>query len=342
MADIIKPDFDGKKEGFYKDLYRLLEFYKLLIQIINSLEGCLIVFDDELNLDYMKLCTRISAILKKEGFGDLNKFDWRPIENLRLFCNYLSESPDINLEFRTINRQCNIFLSAVEEAFIRAGEKTYPISIDDVKLIDSIRKHIGQQQRQKKEHEAKMQKESEEFNRLFWGSGSEPQKKIETILDNFPNYDFDFVEDGVIRNFLLNDLQEAKNAFQNELYKSTIVLCGGIIEALLIDALRCIDNVAKEGYYQRYIKDRKKKDTKVKEIDEWKLYELIEIAEQQGIIGQDSVRHSKNAQDYRNLIHLYAQKRVGLTTTKHTATAVILAVSMVNDDIINWYSENPF
>jgi hypothetical protein len=336
MADIIKPDFDGKKGDYHKELYRLLEFYRLLIQIMESLEGYLIISNDELNLDYLKLCSRISKILKKDGFDDLNKLDWRPIENLRDFCDALSESPDIiDWEYRTTIQQCNSFLNVVEEAFVVAGEKTYPFSIDDVKLIDNIRIHIGQQQRQKKEYKIQTEKSNEEFNRIFWDSGSEPQKKIEVILNDFPKYDFAFVKDGVIRNFLLNDMKEAKNAFQNELYKSTIVLCGGIIEALLIDALRCIDNVAKEGYYQRYIKDRKKKDTKVKEIDEWKLYELIEIAEQQGIIGQDSVRHSKNAQDYRNLIHLYAQKRVGLTTTKHTATAVILAVSMVNDDIIN-------
>ena len=114
------------------------------------------------------------------------------------------------------------------------------------------------------------------------------------------------------------------------------MLCGTVLEALLIDALSHIREEAKFSYPQTY-SEGKRKGNKSPEIEEWPLYRLIEVAKQQSVITSDVAKLSHIVRDYRNLIHLSAQKRDQLRVDSHVASAVVNLLTRAYKDIKEWH-----
>ncbi len=130
---------DDKNEIFNKEIYRLFVFYKLLVRLLESVfSGFFAYITDEINRNYLRLCAKIREILEKQGFEDLNKYDWRPFDNLK----YSSPDDDIEWKYDIKQRICGKFLSIVEELYIGVGEKEYPLSDDDLQLLDSIQIYL--------------------------------------------------------------------------------------------------------------------------------------------------------------------------------------------------------
>ena len=238
------------------------------------------------------------------------------------------DAPDIDWEYG--GRQiCGSFLSAIEEVFINSGEKIYPLNDEDQQLLNSIQNYLESYRSYKSSYEKRwlqrVEKQAEEW-----------RKKQEKPQVEIPEFDFEFIMDKEIKNLLIRDWKEAREAFHNELYKATIVLCGTVLEALLIDALSCIKEEAKFSYYQKYL-EGKNKGNKPPEIENWPLYQLIEIAKQQGVITSDVAKLSHIVRDYRNLIHLWAQKREKLRVDSYIASAVVNLLTVAYNDIMKWH-----
>ncbi len=323
MTDIIKPEFEGGKEDFNREIYRLLLFYKQLFQLLEIFfSGYLGIIDDEINKNYLRLCSRIKEILEKPGFENLAQLNWRPFENL--IGDLDPDVPDAEWEYG--GRQlCANFLSTIEEVFISKGEKAYPLDTNDQQLLNQIQTYLERYHSYKKNYEEKwLEEQVKKFQ--------EQEMKTEMRL---PQFDFRFIKDEEIKDLIVRDWQEAKKAFESGLYKSVVVLCGAIIESLLINALSFIENEAKLSYYQKYFKSKNQGD-KPPEIEHWQIYQLIEIANQQGIISTDAAKLSHVVRNYRNLIHLYAQKREALRINEHIASAVINFLAVVYNDILEW------
>jgi len=113
-------EVDPVREDFNRDLYRLLLFYRQLTQLLETFfSGYLLIVDDELNRNYLRLCNKIKEILEKPGFENLAGYDWIPFANLRTF-----PDPDYHLEWEYGGQQiCGNFLSAIEEVFVKTGER---------------------------------------------------------------------------------------------------------------------------------------------------------------------------------------------------------------------------
>lgn len=105
---------------------------------------------------------------------------------------------------------------------------------------------------------------------------------------------------------------------------------------MLIDALYCIEDKAKFSYSKKYLKEKNKGDNLIK-IERWQLYQLIKIAEQQEIISYDVSKISEIIRNYRNLIHLWAQKRDKLNVNLDIAKAVIDLLIIAYKDIRRWH-----
>lgn len=99
MAEIINPG--SKKEDFSREIHRILLFYRQLNQLLEIyFSGYLMIFNDEINRNYIRLCTRIKEILEKPGFEDLAQYEWKPFDNLRVI------SPDTaDIEWEYIGKQ---------------------------------------------------------------------------------------------------------------------------------------------------------------------------------------------------------------------------------------------
>lgn len=317
--------FGNTDEYFNRNLYTLLLFYKQLIQLLEIFfSGPLIITDDEFNRNYLRLCVKICEILEKPGFENLSKYEWRPFDNLKALD---PDVPEGDWLYRG-QQICGDFLSAIEEVFIANGEKTFPLSDEDKQLLSSIRDYLEKYQIYKNNYVKKWLKEIEKFAEK-WKNSQETQMEI-------PEFNFEFIRDTEVKKLLIKDWKEAKEAFHNKLYKSTIILCGAVLEALLIDALSYIKEDAEFSYYQKYLEHKNKKD-KPPKIENWKLYQLIEISKQEGIVTADVAKISNIVKDYRNLIHLWAQKRKKLRVNSNIANAVVNLLIIAYNDINNWH-----
>ena len=327
MDETDKVDLENVGEDFKRNLYRLLIFYRQLTQLLENLfSGYLLIVTDELNKIYLRLCSKINKILKEPGFENLASYIWRPFKNLRTLN---PDAPGADWEYGG-QQTCGDFLSIVEELFIESGEKTFPLEDEDQQLLDSIQEYLEIYINYKNNYEKRwlqgVEKEAEEWKKK--------QGKSQLEL---PEFGFEFIRDKEIRDLLIRDWEEARLAFKNRLYKATMVLCGSVLETLLIDALSCIEKDAKFSYYQKYL-ESKNKGNKPPEIENWLLYQLIEIAKKQGVITSNVAKLSHIVRDYRNLIHILAQKREQLRVDSHIATAVVNLLIIAYEDIMKWHA----
>ena len=138
----------------------------------------------------------------------------------------------------------------------------------------------------------------EEFKVILKG----PQK-ITSPLAPFTAEDFLFIKDEKLKEIIRRDYSEIVKNFATECYKSVIILCGGIIEALLLYKLRENEQVAKKS----------NKAPKEDDIEKWDLNHLIEVATDIKIIKEPAINKlSHSVRDYRNLIHPGKELKSGL------------------------------
>ena len=164
--------------------------------------------------------------------------------------------------------------------------------------------------------------DAQEANRFLKKLGFDIEEIGREIVPKPPDVetqlDFSFVRDEEVKRLLRSDWEEAQIAHQKGLYKSTIVLCGAILEALLVDALSRISNEAKG----------------------WNFYKLIDMAKQKGIISRDVAKLSTIVKDYRNLIHIWAQRRQGLRANREIASIATQLLTVAYNDILEWHRKH--
>ncbi|MBM3157303.1 MAG: hypothetical protein FJ004_08485 [Chloroflexi bacterium] len=314
-----------------KQTFCLMIFYKHFLYLLDVFfQGYLMIPDDRINMNYLRLCSKIENILMQTGFEDLAAKNWRPFENLR----GLSDVADVEWEY---GRQlCGDFLSAVEESYISQGEKEYPLDTADAQLLRELRENIEVYQKRKADYEKRwlmrVESEAEKFQSQMEQTDT---KSARTLL---PSVDFSFISNNALRALIQKDYEEVKRTYQAGAFKSTIVLCGAILEAALVDALMLEGDKAKFDYYQKYLQN-KKEQAEAPEIEKWELYRLVDIAYHRGIVKADVKRLAHIVRDYRNLVHLFYQLKEGLQANKEIASAVasLLTIALVN--ITEWHTQ---
>lgn len=122
-------------------------------------------------------------------------------------------------------------------------------------------------------------------------------------INAFEDYDYDetlfdklsSIKNDKIRDMLLRDIEENFTALLSESYKTSLVLSGSIIEAILLYAL-------KEKGIDRYDLPKGSKMKKIK-VDNMTLNDLLYVSEQEHLFSHEIRKHSDAVRGYRNLIH---------------------------------------
>ena len=128
-----------------KAVYTLLLFYKVLIRLLNAFwAGEVGLADDALNRNYLRLRVRIDEILKRRDFAGLSAMAWRPLEHL-VGVNLLHEAFEGDRSFWRSN--CAAFLSAVEEAHVRLGEKSHRLDDKDREALSKVGAFLEERKR---------------------------------------------------------------------------------------------------------------------------------------------------------------------------------------------------
>lgn len=109
-------------------------------------------------------------------------------------------------------------------------------------------------------------------------------------------------------------LNEARTAMSAGAYLSSILLCGSVLEAVLLGAAQ-----KEPARFNRASTSPKATDGSVKRFHEWNLAQFIDVACEAGLLKPDVKKFSHGLRDFRNYIHPYEQMVSGFTPDEHTA-----------------------
>lgn len=146
---------------------------------------------------------------------------------------------------------------------------------------------------------------------LFLGETGGLGLRVQVGRDERPRDAFWFVRDPALRRQLAMDWHEAQDVRQVRGWKSCVILCGGILEALLQDAM---NRAASPGSQD------------APATDGMNLADLVEAATTLGILGQGALPLGPTLLDFRHLIRPDWQIRRGIEATKEDAEAALNAV----------------
>ena len=109
-------------------------------------------------------------------------------------------------------------------------------------------------------------------------------------------------------------LREAQKVLEVGAYLSVIVLCGSVLEGVLLGNAQ--NNPAK---FNKSSASPKTKEGTVKRFHDWTLSELIDVATNVGVLKPDVRTFSHGLRDFRNYIHPYHEMSSKFTPDEHTA-----------------------
>ena len=127
--------------------------------------------------------------------------------------------------------------------------------------------------------------------------------ELDEISDHEIEEKFNFIEDKELKKILVRDFCELEICKIRGLNKSTLVICGSIIEALLIDQICKEDNLLQAQENFNDIIRQKRSDRIDKLPQEWYFAEIIDVCENLNLISNESKRDSWRINEYRQIIH---------------------------------------
>ena len=101
-------------------------------------------------------------------------------------------------------------------------------------------------------------------------------------------------------------------------YLSTVVMCGSILEAVLLAKA-----VSEPAQFNRSTKAAKTAEGKVKPFRAWKLSQLIDVAGELGVLKPDIQGFGHRLREFRNYIHPDQQMKSEFTPDEHTARVCV-------------------
>jgi len=145
-----------------------------------------------------------------------------------------------------------------------------------------------------------------------------PNKIIELGYTDEIVKKIEHLQDSELREMVKRDLRENVIAMITKSYKSSLVIIGSIVEAIIMYMLKKA-NIEK---YTFSMKDSREKTIKIEEMS---LSQLISVAEQHRMFTHETLKHSDAIRGYRNLIHPGVEVRKSKETPIVTEDNVQLA-----------------
>lgn len=117
-------------------------------------------------------------------------------------------------------------------------------------------------------------------------------------------------------------LAEARTAMAAGAYLSTILLCGSVLEAVLLGAAQ-----KEPARFNGALASAKASDGSVKRFHEWSLAQFIDAATEINLLKPDVKKFSHGLREFRNYIHPYEQMLSGFSPDQHTAKVCFQVLS---------------
>jgi hypothetical protein len=150
--------------------------------------------------------------------------------------------------------------------------------------------------------------------------GGKSAKTPEVSEDEFVTREFRDVSidkiglDGGISVILKQRIEEIRKCLGVEAPLAVIFLCGSTLEGILLGVAS-----ARAKDFNQSPASPKDKHGNVKQFQEWKLNDLINVARDLGLLGEDVKKFSHALRDFRNYIHPHEQMASNFDPNQHTA-----------------------
>lgn len=174
-----------------------------------------------------------------------------------------------------------------------------PLDIDELPSVSDLRLYV--QEKVIQNHDPQVPIDPNDRMRYSLSKGP---KQRET--------EFDFIQDSLLRDQLTKDWDEAQRVHEVKAWKSCVILCGGILEGMLLDVLRRDEQQARFAY-------QKRKGREAADLDQWDLVDLVNVAKDLGLLSKSAEYLGHGLREFRNLVHPGKQIREKLSLTQEEA-----------------------
>jgi hypothetical protein len=147
------------------------------------------------------------------------------------------------------------------------------------------------------------------------------EQSTNVLSVTIPPPDFSFIRDVSLRTIIERDYTELQRLDTESTPKSVLILAGGIIEGLLIDAIVKSGHWTEQEAFERHLKD------------------MIHPSKTKGIITHDNITDVLRV--FRNLVHPAREIRDGLVFSKDHAKHAKTSVDVIISEVREWHSKNP-
>lgn len=147
------------------------------------------------------------------------------------------------------------------------------------------------------------------------------QAELVVTIDDFLKKEVDEIAissitiDSSVIDILEKRIVELKQCLKAGASLSVVILCGSILEGLLLG----IATMKSEEFNKSKISPKDKVSGKVKQFHEWSLSNFIDVAHDIGLLGLDVKKYSHSLRDFRNYIHPYLQMSSGFNPDLYTS-----------------------
>ena len=120
--------------------------------------------------------------------------------------------------------------------------------------------------------------------------------------------------ESAVASIIESRLREVRTVLESGAYLSVVVLCGSILEGVLLGSAQ-----KDPAMFNKSSASPKGKDGRVKRFHDWTLSEFIDVASDIGVLKPDVQKFSHGLRDFRNFIHPYQQMSSKFAPDEHTA-----------------------
>jgi len=127
------------------------------------------------------------------------------------------------------------------------------------------------------------------------------------------------VNSNELAQMLERDLYDAVIALTTKSYKSALILCGSIAEAILLDKLLSQRESAIQALERILLKAGKKLQSDDKQIERWNLSRLLDVALEEKMISENLYHWGHGLREFRNLVHPGVEHRKSIEISRENA-----------------------
>ncbi len=157
----------------------------------------------------------------------------------------------------------------------------------------------------------------------------------------FDERDFSFVTSPELRRVLVLDYMEAQRAFNAGAYKACGLLCGGLIEGMLLDSIKRPEVATEQQLIKLAGELRLPREGRYIRWDRIGMAKLIKLSVKLSLIKGSALKYAEGARDVRDTVHPRAEVRQGHRVLADEAEILLKLVALIYDLLASKFGGEP-